>query len=81
VSEFGFAVVKIERPSYEDDPDYPTGWSVRLPHQCNYWEIVGEADHPATQDDAAAGLEQFIAEAQQALARLRAGSADEVQDW
>jgi len=49
-------------------PETTEYWSVSLPHQCDEWEITDCADDYAA---VVAGLEKFIAEAQQALAALR----------
>lgn len=43
-------------------------WEVYLPHQCSHWEITGFRD---SHEAAVANLEEFIAEAQDALAALR----------
>lgn len=49
------------------------GWKVRLPHQCDLWDIVGEDCDGATHGEAVAELERFIAEAHEALGHLMAG--------
>lgn len=58
---FGFKVVR----GGEDN------WSVKLPHQCDSWEVTDWCG--MTQDAATAELERFIAEAQVALRELKAG--------
>lgn len=58
-SSFGFTVSRVR----------PYGlWKVYLPHQCEEWEITGHAE---TLDSAIVSLEQFIAEANEALEALR----------
>ena len=54
------------------DPDRPRPpltdrWSVSLPHQCDEWTISEYEDHATT----VAALEDFIEQAQVALARLK----------
>lgn len=50
------------------------GWSVALPHQCDDWEITGEKYGPGVpQQLAIQELTDFIAEASEALAALKAG--------
>jgi hypothetical protein len=51
----------------------PPHWQVHLPHQCDNWEIIGGDYSGASQAEAVAELERFIAEAQQALVALREG--------
>ena len=48
-------------------PGVHESWSVSLPHQCEEWEI----GYAATRDEVAKQLEQFIADAQEALRVLR----------
>lgn len=50
------------------------GWAVYLPHQCDQWMIAGEIawGDGVPQVEAVAALEHLIAEAQRALAALRA---------
>lgn len=50
-------------------------WLVWLPHQCGAWDVVPkdwEVSDYMPHDRAVAALELFIAEAQEALAELRA---------
>jgi hypothetical protein len=68
-------------------PADPPRWQVYLPHQCDSWAILTEWAAPGTENqtspwpwmtggsqaDAVAALERFIAEAQEALAALKAG--------
>lgn len=63
------------------EPTYPhrftvrrtaEGWSVSLPHQCDRWDIAGEEYEGVPHARAVAELEQFIAEAQDALVHLKA---------
>jgi hypothetical protein len=67
-------------------PVDPPRWKVSLPHQCDRWAIVEDWQPPdadpqdwgswltgAPQAEAVEILERFIAEAQEALAALRAG--------
>lgn len=65
-NSFGFRVRNIEGD----------GWIVDLPHQCDSWMITGFNYKPATQEDAIIQLTQFIAEAQEALERLKNSSTD-----
>jgi hypothetical protein len=71
-------------PVYQ--PVDPSRWKVNLPHQCDRWAIVEDWQLPgadpqdwdswktgAPQQDAVEILERFIAEAQEALAALKAG--------
>lgn len=48
-----------------------SGWRVRLPHQCDSWDIAGESQAGVPHAEAVAALERFIAEAQIALTELR----------
>jgi hypothetical protein len=54
------------------DPEGDDQWHVRLPHQCDYWDVVGESYGSAPHAQAVAELEQFIARAQGALEVLKA---------
>lgn len=61
-SEFEFTVHK------DDDGKY----RVRLPHQCDMWDIAGEEYGPgASFKEAVEKLEKFIAEANNALLELK----------
>ncbi len=69
MSDFGFCV----RRARDYETNEPTGWAVRLPRQCDDWDIVGEfsrgePDHAA----AVAEFERFLAEGARALEALRA---------
>jgi hypothetical protein len=66
MAKFGFTVEKL----YNRDAD--VHWVVRLPHQCDSWEITDECSG-APHAEAVAETERFIAEATEALAALRAG--------
>lgn len=46
---------------------YPVAWRVYLPHQCDEWDIA----YADTREEAITELEEFIAEAQDALTQLR----------
>jgi hypothetical protein len=47
-------------------------WVVELPHQCDAWQITPDTyEEPVTHTQAVESLEQFIAEAQEALDALR----------
>ena len=52
-------------------------WQVYLPHQCDTWDIVGEAsygkDDAETRQEAVEQLQAFIAEAASALEHLQRG--------
>lgn len=52
-----------------------SGWRVKLPHQCDSWDIAGESMAGVPLAEAVAELERFIAEAQVALAELRRKAA------
>lgn len=68
--EFEFeAGVKVEARWYDADgvPQLATTYTVRLPHQCDAWEITEERDR----DAAIEVMETFIREAQAALEKLR----------
>lgn len=74
---FGFMVDRVSKWDQEARQSVVTDtWCVWLPHQCGAWEIAGEDGYEGmTQDEAAAELERFIAEAQRALAALRLGES------
>lgn len=74
---FGFVV------RHEQVGDDPAGWKIYLPHQCQEWFIAGEkyGAECAPHAVAVAELERFIAEAQQALAALRAGRPYGRDEW
>lgn len=57
---------------YVQHPIDPPNWRVSLPHQCERWAVADDYDG-MPQAEAVAEMERFIAEAQQALAALRAG--------
>lgn len=63
----------VERHRDWDDvePKPDGGWHVRLPHQCDAWDIAGADFSAASREEAIIELEEFIAEARQALAALR----------
>lgn len=72
---FGFTVQrpKLGSPWDLDDPLRDgEGWQVYLPHQCSTWDIAGDDYDGVPHAEAVALLERFIAEAQVALAALRA---------
>lgn len=52
-------------------PARPESWRVKLPHQCDDWDIARDG---ATRVQAIEDLEKFIGEAQELLARLREAS-------
>lgn len=55
------------------DPDWGrAGWIVRLPHQCDSWDIAGDDSDGVPHAQAVMELEAFIAEAQAALVKLKA---------
>lgn len=72
---FGFTV---QRKPIRDFDSWPTrevgvGWWVCLPHSCEEWDIAGDKyDGGVPHEEAVARVERFIAEAQVALAALRA---------
>lgn len=71
---FGFTV---QRKSILDFNVWPSreigpGWWVSLPHHCEEWDIAGDEYDGVPHEEAVALLERFIAEAQVALAALRA---------
>ena len=73
---YGFTVWNFPRQG-ED------AWYVALPHQCDSWDIVPRDADPyrgsdgAPHEQAVADMELFIAEAQQALAALKAREVTE----
>lgn len=72
---FGFTVQrpKLGSPWDPDDPPHDgEGWQVFLPHKCDAWDIAGDDYEGVPHAEAVARLERFIAEAQVALAALRA---------
>lgn len=71
MSQFGFTVKRATRYDYETG-EQEGFWHVALPHQCDYWDIAGEDHHGAEHAEAIAALEQFIAEAQEAMGKLKA---------
>lgn len=76
MSEFGFTVarhIKWNRPGDPVSRIKTDKWHVYLPHQCDEWDIAGEESYGegASHEDAIKALEQFIAEAQQALCALK----------
>lgn len=72
MSHFGFEVFYFQARHPKD----VSGWQVRLPHQCQEWDIVPDPYEDAvSQEKAIEGLEAFIAEAQQALEALRKGES------
>ena len=76
---FGFTITHPwtwnEQEQYVQDIDL---WRVFLPHQCDTWDIAGENSREGVPHaKAVANLETFIAEAQDALTRLKNGIAEE----
>ncbi len=71
---FGFRV-QIEPVPPDGDPDtdqdWVNGWTVSLPHQCDRWTVTATGDREL----AVQQMEQFVAEATLALARLKELSA------
>jgi hypothetical protein len=65
---FGFEIDWPHTTTYSWGDHVEKYWRVKLPHQCGGWEITWKA----TKEEAIAEMEQFIAEAQAALADLRA---------
>jgi hypothetical protein len=56
------------------EPGKHGGWTVRLPHQCDSWDIAGDDGwYGVEHAEAVARLTQFIAEARSALDALVAG--------
>ena len=79
---FGFSV---RHPwGWNEDEEYVERtdlWIVSLPHQCDAWQITGEGwEEGVKHDRAVLELEQFVAEAQSALARLKTRLADHTDD-
>jgi len=75
VTCFGFTVKQgsdYDEETYTSTPK-PGYWQVYLPHQCDYWSIT-EGYIGVPTEEAIASLEAFIAEAQAALAALKAGN-------
>ncbi len=70
---FGFEVEIAEVPPGGDldASEWARGYRVQLPHQCQEWTIV-QHDDPVV---AVRRMEQFVAEATLALARLKELSA------
>ena len=64
--QFGFMAGRSSNYAYP--PTAPAPYVVELPHQCDRWLISVNAD----KDKAITRVEAFIAEAQAALAHLRA---------
>ncbi len=64
---FGFTV-RHRKPAPK--LNYPGGWTVALPHQCDAWDIHPGGYEPSPHADALAALDRFIAEAQQARQAL-----------
>lgn len=76
---YGIAVTHLPAQPHRNE-----GWNVSLPHQCDRWDIAGTEYDPVTHADAIAFLEQFIAEATEALAALQAGNEyqpDREEEW
>lgn len=71
-SEFGFAVRQV-KPGwwFKEEPMPEDAWMVKLPHQCDSWDIAGGDGYPVPHEEAVAAMERFIAEAQAALEALR----------
>lgn len=70
--QYDFTVDYYEKEG--DFPDaYPAGWSVYLPHQCGEWQITGDewTSKPLPHAQAVEQMEQFCAQALQALEKLR----------
>ncbi len=64
------AEVEADRTDSEGNWITETSYVVRLPHQCDYWEIVKSSD----KETAVLTVEKFIAEANAALDKLRESS-------
>lgn len=78
---WGFAVERTDREkSYKESPPLPEPrFRVWLPHQCDKWEIAGDAEtgdakYYASQEDALAELDRFIDEATEAREALAKGA-------
>jgi hypothetical protein len=67
---FGFRVTVHPESRWNDGvPGVPV-YAVTLPHQCDRWEVTGADQDGLPKGEARACLEQFIAEANDALAVL-----------
>jgi hypothetical protein len=85
LNEFRFQVKQSADWRQYDGPVYHDRWLVQLPHQCDAWEILRVSDYGKAEDYdccvphdlAVAAMEQFIAEAQEALGRLRRRERDD----
>ena len=84
VTCFGFTVRQgsnYDIDTYTSTPK-PGYWNVHLPHQCDEWGITRMKSYEdentvilgVPTEEAVASLEAFIAEAQAALAALKAGN-------
>lgn len=73
---YGFEVVHRPVSRYKT---ITPGWRVRLPHQCDHWDIAGEDLDGVPLDEAIHAMEEFVSEAQDALSRLRAATPDKVE--
>jgi hypothetical protein len=63
----------VLRPENMRPGPFVDEWRVYLPHQCDEWDIAGEDyGDRATYEEAEAALSRFVAEAQEALEKLRA---------
>lgn len=65
---------RLQRPNWVAEGSWRNVeyWGVSLPHQCESWDVGGGRDSSrTTHADVVADLEQFISEAQIALAALR----------
>lgn len=60
---------EFEVCTWEEEDGSPYAWKVQLPHQCDDWEITYGRD--SSHAEAVAAMEQFLAEGQAALERLR----------
>lgn len=68
----------IEVVYYPADPDEGAGYEVRLPHQCDAWQIASWPQvwgPPTPYKQAISRLEDFISEAQEALHALKTSSS------
>jgi len=71
---FGFQVTHHEERDidYGKGPvHYDEGWSVRLPHSCEDWDITPDYWKGCSHEIAIQEMERFVAEAQNALKALR----------
>lgn len=80
--EYKFTVIRQDRRFDYGIGDYvalaPELWHVQLPHQCSEWKIAGKKyGDGVSHAEAVEALEAFIAQAQDALLRLRAKETDE----